>query len=183
MSISKKTRTQVLERDGFRCKFCGATAEQSQIQVDHITPKSKGGTDSLNNLATLCLDCNQEKSDQYFGDYMNLVQSKQIPIPSIRSPLRPPTEYQITALTQLIEHLNRSGIKQISLLDFSRVVPQDGLRDGVNPLFEPLSFATIADGLKALIDNSSIRLNGDQMYLDTKIMDNNCDSVVWLGWL
>jgi hypothetical protein len=51
-------------------------------------------------------------------------------------------------------------------LDFSRVVSQNELRDGINPLFEPLSFATIADAIKVQIENGSIVLNGNQLYLE-----------------
>jgi len=56
---SQRTRALVLERDNFRCKFCGATTEQEKLEVDHILPEALGGTDSLNNLATLCQPCNQ----------------------------------------------------------------------------------------------------------------------------
>lgn len=46
-------RTTILERDGFQCQesdgFC-----QGPLQVHHITPLSKGGTNSESNLVTLC---------------------------------------------------------------------------------------------------------------------------------
>lgn len=61
--LSKKLRFLVLERDGFRCQLCGKTARGTKLEVDHRVPVSKGGTDSLNNLWTLCIDCNRGKSD------------------------------------------------------------------------------------------------------------------------
>ena len=61
--ISKKLRLLVLERDGFRCQLCGKTARETKLEVDHKIPAAKGGTDSLNNLWTLCFDCNRGKSD------------------------------------------------------------------------------------------------------------------------
>jgi hypothetical protein len=61
--IGKRLRYQILERDGFRCKLCGKTAKETQLEVDHIVPVAKDGTDSLNNLRTLCIDCNRGKSD------------------------------------------------------------------------------------------------------------------------
>jgi predicted restriction endonuclease len=61
--IGKRLRYQILERDGFRCKLCGTTPKETKLEVDHIVPVAKGGTDSLNNLRTLCVDCNRGKSD------------------------------------------------------------------------------------------------------------------------
>lgn len=52
-----------MERDGFRCCICGRTAKETKLEVDHKIPVSKGGTDSLDNLWTLCKDCNRGKSD------------------------------------------------------------------------------------------------------------------------
>jgi hypothetical protein len=62
-AISKKLRLLILERDGYRCCLCGRTAKETKLEVDHKIPVAKGGTDSLNNLWTLCIDCNRGKSD------------------------------------------------------------------------------------------------------------------------
>jgi len=62
-AISKKIRLLILERDGYRCCLCGRTVKETKLEVDHKTPVAKGGTDSLNNLWTLCIDCNRGKSD------------------------------------------------------------------------------------------------------------------------
>lgn len=56
----------VLNRDNFRCIYCGtSTWEDSSIKlnVDHIKPRAKGGSDKLSNLVTSCQKCNAEKSD------------------------------------------------------------------------------------------------------------------------
>lgn len=62
-ALSKRLRLLVLERDGFRCRLCGKTARETKLEVDHKVPVAKGGTDSLNNLWTLCFDCNRGKAD------------------------------------------------------------------------------------------------------------------------
>jgi len=62
-AISRKLRLLILERDGYRCCLCGRTARETKLEVDHKIPVAKGGTDSLNNLWTLCIDCNRGKSD------------------------------------------------------------------------------------------------------------------------
>jgi len=61
-AISTKLRFQVFQRDGFRCKCCGKIAGDGvELQVDHIQPVAKGGTNDLQNLQTLCRECNSGK--------------------------------------------------------------------------------------------------------------------------
>jgi 5-methylcytosine-specific restriction endonuclease McrA len=60
-SISASKRVLVLNRDGYKCVFCGRTAKQVQLEVDHIVPFSPGGNNDLQNLQTLCFDCNRGK--------------------------------------------------------------------------------------------------------------------------
>lgn len=56
--IKQGLRTQVLERDAYRCVFCGS---HKDLCVDHIKPESKGGELHLDNLQTLCRSCNSIK--------------------------------------------------------------------------------------------------------------------------
>jgi hypothetical protein len=53
-----KLRSQILLRDGFRCQECGY---YKHLEVHHIVPRSKGGTDDLKNLITLCQRCHGKK--------------------------------------------------------------------------------------------------------------------------
>jgi len=62
MSISRKKRYLVFERDKFTCQYCGRRPPTVILEVDHIIPKSKGGTDDISNLITSCRDCNRGKS-------------------------------------------------------------------------------------------------------------------------
>ena len=66
-TIPLSLRLKVLNRDNFRCVFCGrspATDIGIQLQIDHIIPFSKGGKSSLDNLQTLCQECNLGKSNK-----------------------------------------------------------------------------------------------------------------------
>lgn len=53
-----KLRSQILLRDGFRCQECGY---YKHLEVHHIVPRSKGGTDDPKNLITLCQRCHGKK--------------------------------------------------------------------------------------------------------------------------
>lgn len=53
--VSPETRATVLARDAHACVRCGS---QEHLQIDHIFPKSMGGTNALTNLRTLCRSCN-----------------------------------------------------------------------------------------------------------------------------
>lgn len=59
--INLKARYAVLQRDGSRCVICGKTTKDDILVVDHIIPVVKGGTNDLNNLQTLCRECNHGK--------------------------------------------------------------------------------------------------------------------------
>jgi len=61
---NKSLRFDVMKRDDFKCRACGAspaTDPKVILHVDHIIPRSKGGKTTLENLQTLCKDCNLGK--------------------------------------------------------------------------------------------------------------------------
>ena len=59
MTRSKKDK--VRRRAGKQCERCG---RRGRLTVDHILPKSRGGTDAYANLQCLCYECNQHKADR-----------------------------------------------------------------------------------------------------------------------
>lgn len=64
--MSPKLRYEILKRDGFKCKICGATAADGvQLHIDHKKPIAKGGLTERSNLQTLCNICNIGKSDSW----------------------------------------------------------------------------------------------------------------------
>lgn len=68
--MGAKLRYEVIKRDGGKCVVCGRSAADGvKLHVDHIIPVSKGGKTELDNLRTLCQDCNLGKSDKYDEDY------------------------------------------------------------------------------------------------------------------
>lgn len=70
--LNKRLRVHILARDEYRCRMCARSGEGVVLQVDHIVPISTGGTDVLDNLATLCQDCNAGKSAYNFPNYASM---------------------------------------------------------------------------------------------------------------
>lgn len=57
-------RFQVLKNAGNCCELCGISSRETQIDVDHIIPRAKGGPNELWNLQALCRKCNAQKQDR-----------------------------------------------------------------------------------------------------------------------
>jgi len=60
MAISATVRQQVRLRARFLCEYCHSSEEFSaaRFEIDHIQPRSRGGSDRLDNLALACQRCN-----------------------------------------------------------------------------------------------------------------------------
>lgn len=55
------TRNRIYKRDGNECVYCGS---KKQLTIDHIIPKSRGGSNDWTNLATCCFKCNVKKANR-----------------------------------------------------------------------------------------------------------------------
>jgi 5-methylcytosine-specific restriction endonuclease McrA len=55
------TRNNVFRRDNFICQYCG---KESDLSLDHLVPRSKGGKSNWRNLVTACKTCNSLKGDE-----------------------------------------------------------------------------------------------------------------------
>lgn len=64
--ISRKKRQEVYAREGYRCALCDST---KYLQVHHVVKRSKGGTDSVQNMICLCADCHAAAHGTILNDY------------------------------------------------------------------------------------------------------------------
>lgn len=67
-AIGKRVRFEVLKRDAFTCQYCGKSAPDVILHIDHIKPVSKGGNNGILNLVTSCQGCNSGKSNVELSD-------------------------------------------------------------------------------------------------------------------
>lgn len=54
------SRRAIFARDDHRCQYCGARADS----IDHVLPRSRGGTHTWENVAAACRPCNLDKRDR-----------------------------------------------------------------------------------------------------------------------
>jgi 5-methylcytosine-specific restriction endonuclease McrA len=62
-----EVREYLLEKWGRKCVYCGA--ENVPLQIEHIVPKSRAGTDRVSNLTLACWECNQEKGNRTAAEF------------------------------------------------------------------------------------------------------------------
>lgn len=57
----RANRNRIYKRDGYQCVYCGS---HRNLTLDHVIPKSRGGTNEWTNLVTSCQKCNLKKADR-----------------------------------------------------------------------------------------------------------------------
>lgn len=67
-NLTQSVRFEILKRDHFTCRYCGARAPGVELHVDHVHPVSRGGKNELENLVTACRDCNAGKGARLIED-------------------------------------------------------------------------------------------------------------------
>jgi diadenosine tetraphosphate (Ap4A) HIT family hydrolase len=76
--VPGSVRYKVLSAAKFRCELCGVSADEKNLEVDHIFPKSLGGKDDITNYQALCYTCNAAKrntDDTDFRDFKLMFES------------------------------------------------------------------------------------------------------------
>lgn len=78
------SRRNVLARDEHRCQYCGRRFSLSQLSLDHVVPRSRGGRSTWTNVVAACTPCNTRKGGRLPAEAsMNL---RRLPQPPKRNP-------------------------------------------------------------------------------------------------
>jgi 5-methylcytosine-specific restriction endonuclease McrA len=64
-----EVKEYLLDKFNRQCVYCGA--KDTKLEVEHIHPRSKGGSDRVSNLALACHQCNQQKGNQDIKDFLS----------------------------------------------------------------------------------------------------------------
>lgn len=89
----KFSRANVYARDGYRCQYCHLKKLPSQLNYDHVVPRSKGGKTNWENIVTSCITCNLKKGDKTLkqaGMVLKKMPTRPHSLPMTASPLELP---------------------------------------------------------------------------------------------
>lgn len=161
MSLSKKLRFEVFKRDSFKCQYCGAMPPVVVLEVDHIIPVSKSGTDDIDNLITSCFDCNRGKSNR---DLTTLPQST---IEKTEQLIE--REEQYAAYKEILSKIKARQAEEIDAIDeiYNQYFPEwclgERFKNGTLPIFlKSLGFEKVEDAMhkacaRMFDDNKAIK--------------------------
>src|SRR5262252_7359582 len=58
------SRRNLLKRDHWTCQYCGVQPGSDELTIDHVVPRSQGGTSTWENCVLACVACNKRKADR-----------------------------------------------------------------------------------------------------------------------
>ena len=58
------TRRNIFERDDYTCQYCGRQPPERELSLDHVVPRSRGGSSTWDNLVVACVRCNDRKGSR-----------------------------------------------------------------------------------------------------------------------
>ena len=75
--IRAEKRAAIYERDGWACAYCGRGPRDRQdahqahvvLSLDHLVPRSQGGTNEPRNLVSACISCNSSRRDRDWREF------------------------------------------------------------------------------------------------------------------
>lgn len=125
MAVSKRLRYEILRRDNHTCRYCGATASDAPLRVDHVIPVALGGADTPDNLVAACEPCNSGKSSattdaavvaNVADDALRWADAMKQAAENLRQQQAPKDEYRATFLAEWNRwHLGQDESKKVPL--------------------------------------------------------------------
>ena len=58
------SRRNIFKRDHWACQYCGCQPGSEELTIDHVVPRSQGGTSTWENCVLACIGCNKRKADR-----------------------------------------------------------------------------------------------------------------------
>lgn len=89
------SRKNILMRDRNTCQYCGQVFSPSELTLDHVIPRSRGGTSTWENLVACCQGCNHKKGNA-------------TPVESCLHLIREPRSFNLHTSRQLMRMIGHS---------------------------------------------------------------------------
>ena len=89
MQEMKFNRQNLLERDEYKCQYCGKNLPPKDLNMDHVIPRDRGGGTSWENVVISCIRCNSKKSNRL---------PQEAGMRLLKQPKRPPCRPFMTSL-------------------------------------------------------------------------------------
>ena len=102
-------RAAVMRRDGHRCSYCGKSSKRNRLELDHVTPKSRGGTDRYDNLVSACRACNQKRGNLTLATWLKRRPAKLKEIEAKLGMELAPATHMNVILPRLLRELRHIG--------------------------------------------------------------------------
>ena len=150
--LSKKTRFEVFKRDKFTCQYCGKSAPDVVLEVDHIKPVAEGGTNDMVNLVTSCFDCNRGKGKTLLADDTQ-------------------TKLELEEIRKLAER--REQIEMMLKWKEQELASEDKLIDTIDDLCNDLTGYELSDKGRIRVKDLIDRFGYDLVYDSTRIAFTN----------
>lgn len=97
-------KENIWKRDGAACAYCRTPLKLNEVTLDHIHPKSKGGSNDWLNLVSACQTCNCKKADELLHNIRDMELSVQPFIPRRTSILYRLDAYEIENMPEFWKH-------------------------------------------------------------------------------
>lgn len=143
--ISKRLRFEVFKRDAFTCQYCSAKPPKVPLEVDHILPVSKKGSNKIENLITACFDCNRGKSN---------IELTAVPTPLIETIERKKiAQLQYAEYKKILAKERKIIDEEIEMIEaiysraFKNYVFTDGFKNSVSKFIKELGFEVVEDAM------------------------------------
>lgn len=168
--IPKTVRFEVFKRDKFTCQYCGKSAPDVILEVDHIKPYSNGGTNDLLNLITSCRDCNRGKTNKELSDdstvkaqkrQLDIMQERREQLEMMlkwREMLDNETEIEVDAIDSLFERNTKWVLSEKGKMNAKKYIKEFGF-DEVYQAAE-LSIMKYYDGSERSWQNAFRKIGG-----------------------
>ena len=89
MQEMKFNRQNLLERDEYKCQYCGKNFPIKELNMDHVIPRDRGGSTTWENVVISCIRCNSRKSNRL---------PKEAGMRLLKEPKKPPCRPFMTSL-------------------------------------------------------------------------------------